>query len=388
MVLYSSRSNSHKCADLRLIVQILMLSILFLSCEHEAQPNDSVQDLLSSLETQDWPKAQAFFTPEFPLNQFPLYLALKQGDSWRGLSQIEYIDHHIILHVDLKHLNQSHTYVFWLNHSKYSEYAKGDQGERPVIQGWLKAQDPQAQSVLLPTRFTSSSYRLLGQHQQQAQVASTALGILGADGSGALETGWQGRFELRKSRLLAKRLNAVKGKRKIKRKVCRNQRTWSKFLKVLDNNLNQNCMSELLFAAQRARYIDLSALKERIDRSHGRGGQTIRAQQDQERLERFLAIARSDHPSDFMPTVSKSMQDEIEEQPKENGVRFNGKLSLSQSLTFAAQDRMRPEITEAMIIAPPLTQCIQQITENWSRDFLSAESCDYQLSVYFTVKEQ
>ena len=63
-------------------------------------------------------------------------------------------------------------------------------------------------------------------------------------------------------------------------------------------------------------------------------------------------------------------------------------MNLSQSLSFKAQDRMPPQITEAMIIAPPLTKCIQKITADWSKKSLPQEPCQYEIAIHFTVEEK
>ena len=398
-----------------------MIGLVFLTaCESHDPQVDKIEQLIRSLQAKDWPKAQSYFSEQFPLNDFPLYKALQRGSAWRNLVKIQYIDHHVIIHVDLdsnqepmsQKVSRSHKqrvessepsptvtqFVFWLNQPKYLEYAKGDLSTLTQIKGWLNPQiikRGQNSEILLPTRFSNTSYRILAQHKREAQIASEALGVIGKDNSGILESGWFGQFEIRHSQL------SKRNKKNKKLIACRrNQRAWSKYLKVLSYNLNQSCTNELLFAAQRARYIELSLLQTRVDCSQQRGGKEIRDQQDEQKLKRFLKVASQKLDSKLSQSSSltskpnfsgvKQLSSETKLsnlKQKDNGVTFNGKLSLKQSLAFKAHDRMPPQITEAMIIAPPLTQCIKQTVAQWSKDFLVQETCQYSLAVYFTVEE-
>ena len=289
----------------------LIMGLAFLTaCESDDPQVDQIEQLIGSLQAKDWPKAQSYFSEQFPLNDFPLYKAFQQGSTWRNLVKLQYIDHHVIIHVDLdsnqeqpsQRINISHNqelenrepsstivrFVFWLNQPKYAEYAKGNLSVHTQIKGWLNPQTirrGQSSEILLPTRFSNTSYRILSQHQQEAQIASKALGVIGKDNSGILESGWHGQFKIRHSQL------SKRNKKSKKPIACRrNKQAWPKYLKVLNYNLNQNCINELLFAAQRARYIELSLLQTRIDSSQQRGGKEIRDQQDQQRLKRFLNV--------------------------------------------------------------------------------------------------
>ena len=165
--------------------------------------------------------------------------------------------------------------------------------------------------------------------------------------------------------------------------------------------MNTTCLNELLFAAQRARYINPSASMPRVAISQKRGGKNIRDEQDKKRLQRFLAIAKQD--SDLRSAQSRSFASSTPISPtylsadkrnlatlhqKENGIDFTGNMNLSQSLSFKAQDRMPPQITEAMIIAPPLTQCIRKVTADWSKKSLPQEPCQYEIAIHFTVEEK
>ena len=405
---------------LRLITYLLMIGLFFSpACSPSKSPNDQIQNLISALQSQEWPKAQIHFSEQYPLTDFPLYQALQQGSTWRSLSKVQYIDHHIIIYIDLNQFDspQSQTrradrgsekqdrmtssrimrFVFWLNQPKYAEYTKEEQSEIAIVKGWLNPQrieHGQTDQTLLPTRFTNTSYRILAQHQKQAQVASIALGIIGAENSGIIEDGWYGQFELRHPRLFFKQ--------KSKTTRCRrNHKNWNKNLERLNQDLNSTCLNELLFAAQRARYINPSTSMPRVAISQKRGGKNIRDEQDKKRLQRFLAIAKQD--SDLRPTQSRSFASSPSISPtylsadkrnlttlqqKENGIDFTGNMNLSQSLSFKAQDRMPPQITEAMIIAPPLTKCIQKITADWSKKSLPQEPCQYEIAIHFTVEEK
>ncbi|MAD60576.1 MAG: hypothetical protein CMH49_03540 [Myxococcales bacterium] len=404
----------------RLLTYLLILGLFSSSaCAPSKSPDDQIQNLITALQSQEWSKAQIHFSEQFPLTDFPLYQALQQGNTWRSLSKVQYIDHHIIVYIDLNQYDppQSPTlkpnqgsekqdrmtssqimrFVFWLNQPKYAEYTKAEQSKLAMIKGWLSPQGiqlGQTDQTLLPTRFTNTSYRILAQHQKQAQVASIALGVIGAENSGIIEEGWYGQFELRHPRLYSKQ--------KSKTTQCRrNQKKWDKNLERLNQGLNTTCLNELLFAAQRARYVNPSVSMPRVAISQQEGGKSIRDEQDKKRLQKFLAVAEQD--SEVRPSQSRSFASSapispndlsakkralVTRQQKENGIDFTGSMNLFQSLSFKAQDRMPPQITEAMIIAPPLTQCIRKITASWSKKSLLQEPCQYEIAIHFTVEER
>ena len=352
-------------------------------CHTRTPTEQPLDNLINTLKGENISDIQKFFVNPADAHSFPLYKALKEGSSWLGLMQVQSLDHHLIFDIDLRSPppdEHRQRYTFWGRAPQFQAMTKDSVDQSGFITGWsnphtISTDESTFSHLNLPNRFASTAYRMISAHREQTKIKSQALGVIGKEGSGALESGWTGSFELHSTRL-----KKMSRRHRSCQKVRKN---WPKYLSVLQNNLSAQCLKPLLFAAQRHRYIDLSLLSDRIDVSQGRGGQKIRAKQDQKILKKFLTADHSQSKSEH--EVADELQFDLSNSV--NGVAFNGRITLQQSLEFAPQQRISPTMIEAMVVAPPLTQCVQSVTDRWSSDFLKQDTCQYTLSILFSVSE-
>lgn len=382
-------SLSYADMNLSIFGRLILLMGLILSssyaCQTPPQVDDPLETMIETFKSQNWTEASAYFDDDSKLEAFPLYQAMINGSTWIDLVRVRSLDHHLLFEVDLRASNGEQTrlrYAFWGQDLRKSDMSKNLINTDGLLTGWSKPYSVEISSIDLsnldlPPRFSSTTYRSIGSHRKEARMAAQSLGVIGAQGSGALESGWVGQFEF----------NAIRLNNRSKRrgKTCKRAKlNWNKYLLVLNNNLHQKCMRPLLFAAQRVRYLDTDFLSDRVDVSKGRGGQAIRHKQDQHRLNHFLDTI-SKHPKQ-VSAKTKNQDDQLDQiYPSENGVSFNGRVTVEQSLEFKPKQRPAPRLIETIIIAPPLTQCIQKITESWSRDFLVQDACQYTINIQFSV---
>jgi hypothetical protein len=379
---YADMNLGRFCRFLLLIAIILSSSY---ACQTPPSVDDPLETMIETFKSQNWTEASAYFDDDSKLEAFPLYQAMINGSTWIDLVRVRSLDHHLLFEVDLRASTTEQSrlrYTFWGQDPRKSDMSKSLINTEGLLTGWSQPYSVEISSIDLsnldlPTRFSSTSYRIIGSHRKDARMAAQSLGVIGAQGSGAVESGWIGQFEF----------NAIhlNNRSKRRRKTCKRAKlNWNKYLMVLNNNLHQKCMRPLLFAAQRVRYLNTDFLSDRIDVSKGRGGQAIRQKQDQQRLNHFLDTFNN-HPNQASEDT-KDQDDQLNQITlSENGVSFNGRVTVEQSLEFKPKQRPAPRLIETIIIAPPLTQCIQKVTESWSRDFLVQDACQYTINIQFSV---
>jgi hypothetical protein len=125
-----------------------------------------------------------------------------------------------------------------------------------------------------------------------------------------------------------------------------------------------------------------------VDVSRGRGGRSLREQQDRELLKRFQ---NADQETSAKPLTDQregvAVHNKDERSELTNGLEFSGYLRLSQDLMLSPEDRSAPRVSEAMIISPDLTHCVTSVTKRWSSHFLPQSPCRYQLSIDVEVNQ-
>ena len=378
-----------KCLSaLRLDYALTALAILVtLSCDPPKRTDD-LSDLMRAIRTQDWMHVKSHLAESVTLEEAPFYQAMKRGAEWHRLVRIRRIDHHLLVEVELMLGSQDESvkntgtairrYMFWVTEpNTYDEHGP----ERAIgkLVGWMDPIPSEGEFVELteisaPMRFATTSYRELSSHQDQSRLADFTLGVIGKEGSGAVESGWRGEIRLlnldftpidSKSAQLCKKLKSDTVKR----------------VEVLKHNLNQSCEVPLLLAAQRARYVNLNKIFDKVDVSKGGGGQEIRRSQDQELIDRFLKADQEPGKGD----KSQSL-DDLKTLGKQLPL-YNGTLKFYQSLELSPEQRLAPELKEAILISPPLVSCIKGIIIRWSKDFLKRSPCRYQAMVHVKVEE-
>ena len=384
--------------------QILTLLSFFsglCSCSEERSV-DQMGRLIEALRTQQWEVVQDYMNDQLAWTSFPLYKALKSGDKWVRLARVRTLDHHILFEIDLKQSDSSSSesrvsrHLFWATTSGYGQNSTGGVAQIGEIVGWS---DPVEVSMTTrkeipltdlnaPSRFSATSYRELSNHQPQSSLAQLNLGVIGQKGSGSIESGWRASLSVSQAKV-----QTTEGKRS--KRCNRLQNRWTKRLQVLKNALQERCQSSLLYAAQRSRYLTSNQLRQRVDVSRGRGGRSIREQQDKELVKKFQNADQKtsiDPLSDQKERVAEYNEGVAEHNKDErnkltNGLEFSGYLRLSQDLMLSPEDRSAPRVSEAMIISPDLTTCVTSVTKRWSSNFLPQSPCRYQLSIDVEVNQ-
>jgi len=394
----------------------------------QSPPSDHVGNLIKAIKDQRWEHLEGRYLSVEQLNSFPLKSALDRGAQWVGVTRIRKLEQYLLFDIDLKeadlskdpnltshqiksttleklpsssdldqepfphkanlkplHIEQTQPYQsinryhFWVtaprppirgdnaqivNSQTFSgPPIKGELATLGKIAGWSVPQPVTSTSITIsdiqaPSRFTARSYRTLSGHERVLRHSQEQLGVIGLKGSGAIEPGWRGHFQL-----LKPRWTSIDSKRK---RCQRALMAWKRSTSRLMTILNQSCHRVLLQTAQRTRYFKGNLHQPQVDVTRDGGGRNVRIEQEQ------------------LSTSSQSSR----EMQNNNGVSFNGRISLRQSLDFKAQLRPTPSISEAMIIAPPLTQCLQQEVQRWSAEVLPRSACEIEFTIHFKVLPQ
>ena len=389
---------------LAILIRWCTLCSLTLICPLGCQspPPDHIGDLLELLEGQRWAEIESRYLNADQLSTFPLKRSLERGYTWIRVTQIRKIGQQFIFAVDLKaptSQRQEGTselvdsaeissersespssverHIFWVNAPQPrlqgdSDLAhksqtfrgsplEGELGPLGLIAGWTPPRRVHSSSVddlsQLPARFSVQSYRVMRGHEPALRNARAMLGVIDSQGSGTIEPGWRGTFNT---------LDTHWHSTDTKHRGCQRPKKRSKHLITqLDVRLSSHCLQPLLRAAQRQRYTQSFSHQPDIDIGDG-GGRELRVSSTQ-------TIDSESYPA---PQLD----------PK---AMFNGRISLRQSLGLAASLRPLATITEAIIIAPALTQCIQREVKQWAITSIPRSvPCDVEPVVLFKVSPE
>lgn len=350
-----------------------VLSAFLMGCGDTPPPKESAS-LIDLLEARDWGAVSSFFKSTQALDEFPLKMALVEGAQWAGLRRIRRLDDHLIFEVDLlstKELQSRSRYLFWVSTPQSQAHMKGEQSRAGLVLGWsppvvVSRSEVSQLDLTVPLRFGLMSYRELTGHRETQNTARTVLGILGKEGGGASDSEWTIDFKFHHFEF-----NSLEKKKKNECKRPLN--LWNKLSPMLLQSLRERCAPSLRFAAQRAMLNPQVATPQVVLGGEG-GGSALRQAQDQALLARFDTSSPQDDPMKSVELGS-------------NGVTFNGRVTLQQSLEWSGDTRIVPAVTEAIVIAPNLIQCLQSTTHEWSKSFLPTTPCEFKISYYFAAQQ-
>ena len=332
-------------------------------------PPDPSGDLLRALESQDWERLEGRLMSAEQVSVFPLRLALSRGARWRGLARMRRLDSHILFEIDLEMNERLSRYAFWVeapqppirstsatraqNQSFSGAIAQGELSSLGQLTGWSEPYIVERHATFMaasvtPARFAIPTYREPRGHYDYARTSRVQLGVIDLKRGDVLEKGWAGDFSTYSLSVRAPEQSAHAGR--AARRCSRIEKIAIARQARLTASLNTRCQGQLLLAAQRARYLSASNIQPHIDVTHGQhGGRHIREAQE--------GLIHDDQP------------------------RFNGRITLDVGLKHATS----PQVKESMIIAPSLTQCINEVLSVWSNRLKRAE-CELTATFNFSAQ--
>jgi hypothetical protein len=400
-----------------LVCLIIISSVLSFNLGCQPTPSDHLGTLLKALKDQRWTDLEDRYLSVNQLRSFPLKIALDKGAQWAKVARIHRAGRHLIFDVDLKisshHLSETPSqkssvslltsssgqlssgrsvlstqhssrppksvlqrHTFWvkapqpqyqgdsvqaLNSQTFSgSTLDGELGDLGPIVGWSEPRSVTSSvmrisDIQAPPRFTARTYRTINDHRDALSNARIKLGVIGVKGSGAIESGWRGTFQVLDT--IWRRLNDDR------RGCSKPRKRWKRKTLILMNDLQDICHQSLLRAAQRTRYSEVYSHQPHVEIGD-EGGREIRDAQ----------------------TRSMGQYDKDQGGNLKNGVAFSGRISLKQPLNFKTQLRPLPTLSEAMIIAPSLIKCIQREVKRWSLKVSPRSTdCEVELAIHFKV---
>jgi hypothetical protein len=351
----SSRINALSGARPRMIsglrvssLALITLIISSLGCQDLPPVHDPIQGLLGAMSDGSWTALADRFSPELPMEAFPLKRDLEGGWRWAGVQRARLMDHHLIFDVDLAKTQEGREirlrYTFWAVAPESLSLGKNQDVRVGAIVGWSEPRTPSESLIGLeeieaPPRFSATSFRGVPRVEK--------LGVLGVQTYGAIAEGWWSEVSPYK---IKSRAHKRRGCAKIKLK---------KIQPVLTQSINQDCSAILIGAAQLSYRLDETRSKKRklVDVSEGRG--------------------RADD------TLTPPAKEDVT--ALENGVQYGGQITLELDLSQDGSRRHPPVLVENMLISPDFTQCVRRATLEWAQTFISRKDCTLRFPLLFKV---
>ena len=324
------------------------LIISTLGCQNLPPIHDPIQGLLGAMSDGSWAALADRFSPELPMEAFPLKRDLEQGWRWAGVQRARLMDHHLIFDVDLAKTQEGREtrlrYTFWAVAPESLSLGKNQDVRVGAIVGWIEPRTPSGSIIGLeeieaPPRFSATSFRGVPRVEK--------LGVLGVQTYGAAAEGWWSEVSPYK---IKSRAHKRRGCAKINLK---------KIQPVLTQSINQECSAILIGAAQLSYRLDQTRSKRRklVDVSEGRG--------------------RADDEG--------ARPDQDDSNTQENGVQYGGQITLELDLSQDGSRRHPPTLVENMLISPDFTQCVRRATLEWAQTFISRRDCTLRFPLLFKV---